>query len=296
MNETLKRGISGAIYIILLLASILYSTESFFILFGIFLIIAVYEFCNLIQIHKVFPILFATALYTIVTLVSHYNKITTDTINQVFNTDLEIAINIQQLDVVLLVIALVVSIKCILFLFYDNIQKISTSSKYLYLLGYIILPFVFITKISFGINDYNPKIIIGLFILIWTNDTFAYIVGKSIGRTKLFEKISPKKTIEGFLGGIVFAILAGYLISKYYIKANPEFSDRSILIWTSIAVIVGIAGTIGDLIESKFKRIAGVKDSGSIMPGHGGILDRLDSVIFVAPIIFLFYQILNYVS
>ncbi len=296
MNETLKRGISGAIYIILLLASILYSTESFFILFGIFLIIAVYEFCNLIQINKVFPILFATALYTIVTLVSHYNKITTDTINQTFDTDLEIAINIQQLDVVLLVVALVVSIKCILFLFYDNIQKISTSSKYLYLLGYIILPFVFITKISFGINDYNPKIIIGLFILIWTNDTFAYIVGKSIGRTKLFEKISPKKTIEGFLGGILFAILAGYLISKYYIKANPEFSDRSILIWTSIAVIVGIAGTVGDLIESKFKRIAGVKDSGNIMPGHGGILDRLDSVIFVAPIIFLFYQILNYVS
>ncbi|MFV8337183.1 phosphatidate cytidylyltransferase [Flavobacterium sp. RSP29] len=296
MNETLKRGISGAIYIILLLASILYSTESFFILFGIFLIIAVYEFCNLVQIHKIFPIFFGTALYTIVTLVSHYNKITTDTINQIFNTDLEIAINIQQLDLILLVIALVVSIKCILFLFYDNIQKISTSSKYLYLLGYIILPFVFITKISFGINDYNPKIIIGLFILIWTNDTFAYIVGKSIGRTKLFEKISPKKTIEGFLGGIIFAILAGYLISKYYIKANPEFSDRSILIWTSIAVIVGIAGTIGDLIESKFKRIASVKDSGNIMPGHGGILDRLDSVIFVAPIIFLFYKILNYVS
>ena len=296
MNETLKRGISGAIYIILLLASILYSTESFFILFGIFLIIAVYEFCNLIQIDKIFPILFGTILYTVVTLVSHYNKITTDTINQLFQTDLEISINIQQLDIVLLVIALVVSIKCILFLFYDNIQKISTSSKYLYLLGYIILPFVFITKISFGINDYNPKIIIGLFILIWTNDTFAYIVGKSIGRTKLFEKISPKKTIEGFLGGIVFAVLAGYLISKYYIRANPQFSERSILIWTSIAVIVGIVGTIGDLIESKFKRIAGVKDSGSIMPGHGGILDRLDSVIFVAPIIFLFYQILNYVS
>ncbi|RTY91665.1 phosphatidate cytidylyltransferase [Flavobacterium sp. RSP46] len=296
MNETLKRGISGAVYILLLLASILYSTESFFILFGIFLLIAIYEFCHLIQIHKILPVLFGATLYTAVTLVSHYNKITTDTLNQLFNSNLEISINIQQLDVVLLVIALVVSIKCILFLFYDNIQKISTSSKYLYLLGYIILPFVFITKISFGINDYNPKIIIGLFILIWTNDTFAYIVGKSIGRTKLFEKISPKKTIEGFLGGIIFAILAGYLISKYYIKANPEFSERSILIWTSIAVIVGIAGTIGDLIESKFKRIAGVKDSGKIMPGHGGILDRLDSVIFVAPIIFLFYQILNYVS
>ncbi len=296
MNETLKRGISGAVYIVLLLTSILYSTESFFILFGVFLIITIYEFCNLIQIHKVFPIVFGIILYTAITLVSHYSKLTATTINQLFNSDLEISVNIQQLDIILLVISLVVSVKCILFLFYDNIQKISISSKYLYLLGYIILPFVFITKISFGINDYNPKIIIGLFILIWTNDTFAYIVGKSIGRTKLFEKISPKKTIEGFLGGILFAILAGYLISKYYIKAKPEFSERSILIWTSIAVIVGVAGTIGDLIESKFKRIAGVKDSGSIMPGHGGILDRLDSVIFVAPIIFLFYQILNYVS
>ena len=296
MNETLKRAISGAIYIILLLASILYSTESFFILFGIFLVIAIYEFCNLVQIPKLFLFIFGTTLYTTVTLVSHYNQITTDTINKIFNTDIEISINIKQLNIVLLVITLVVSIKSILFLFYDSIQKISTSSKYLYLLGYIILPFIFITKISFGINDYNPKIIIGLFILIWTNDTFAYIVGKSIGKTKLFEKISPKKTVEGFFGGIIFAVLAGYLISKYYIKANPEFSDRSILIWTSIAVIVGIAGTIGDLIESKFKRIAGVKDSGTIMPGHGGVLDRLDSVIFVAPIIFLFYQILNYVS
>jgi phosphatidate cytidylyltransferase len=296
MNETLKRSISGAIYIILLLSSILYSTESFFVLFGIFLIIAIYEFCNLIQTNKVFPIFFGIFLYTAITLVSHYNKIATNTINQFFNTDFEFAINIQELDIVLLVISLVVSIKCVLFLFYDKFQKISTSSKYLYLLGYIILPFIFITKISFGVKNYNPKIIIGLFILIWTNDTFAFIVGKSIGKNKLYEKISPKKTIEGFIGGIVFAVLAGYLISKYYIKASPQFSDRSILIWTSIAVIVGIVGTIGDLVESKFKRIAGVKDSGKIMPGHGGILDRLDSVIFVAPIIFLFYQILNYVS
>ena len=296
MNETLKRAISGAIYIILLLSSILYSTESFFILFGIFLIITLYEFCNLVQINKVFPILFGIVFYTAITLVSNYNQITTKKLNEFFNADINIAVNTEQLDLILLVAALVVSIKCILFLFYDNIQKISTSSKYLYLLGYIILPFVFITKISFGVIDYNPKIIIGLFILIWTNDTFAYIVGKSIGRTKLFERISPKKTVEGFFGGIIFAIIAGYLISKYYIKASAQFSDKSILIWTIIAVIVGIIGTIGDLIESKFKRIAGVKDSGKIMPGHGGILDRLDSVIFVAPFVFLFYKILSYVS
>ncbi len=296
MNETLKRSISGAIYILLLIASILFSTESFFLLFGLFLFIAIYEFCNLTQVSKTLPLIAGTLLYAAITLISHYNTITTTTINQYFNTNIEITVNIQQLNIVLLAITLVVSIKCILFLFYDNIQKISTSSKYLYLFGYIILPFVFITKISFGIKDYNPKIIIGLFLLIWTNDTFAYIVGKSIGKHKLFERISPKKTIEGFLGGLLFAILAGYLISKFYIKPKPEFSQQSILIWTSIATIVGIFGTIGDLIESKFKRIAGVKDSGSIMPGHGGVLDRLDSVIFVAPFIFLFYQILNYVS
>ncbi|HEY6142494.1 MAG TPA: phosphatidate cytidylyltransferase [Flavobacterium sp.] len=296
MNETLKRSISGAIYIILLLASILYSTETFFLLFGIFLIITIYEFSNLIKINIVFPILSGITLYSAVTLVSHYNKQTTDFLDRTFQSQFDLNINVQQMDLILLAVTIVVSVKCILFLFYDTVQEISTSSKYLYLLGYVTLPFIFITKISFGVNDYNPKIIVGLFILIWTNDTFAYIVGKSIGKTKLFERISPKKTVEGFLGGIVFAVLAGYLISKFYIKANPEFSDRSILIWTSIAVIVGVMGTIGDLIESKFKRVAGVKDSGTIMPGHGGILDRLDSVIFVAPIIFLFYQILNYVS
>ena len=296
MNETLKRGISGAIYIFLLLTSILFSTESFFVLFGIFLLIAVYEFCNLIQINKIFPLLFASLFYSLNTLISHYKNDTELFINQNFNKNIDITVNNNQLNLILLVITLIVSVKCILFLFYDNIQKISTSSKYLYLLGYIILPFIFITKISFGIKDYNPKIIIGLFILIWTNDTFAYIIGKSIGRHKLFKRISPKKTIEGFLGGIVFGVIAGIFISKFYIQANPNFSEKSIYIWTAIALIVGILGTIGDLIESKFKRIAGVKDSGKIMPGHGGILDRLDSVIFVAPFVFLFYQILNYVS
>lgn len=292
MNETLKRSISGAIYVILLLASILYSTESFFILFGIFLIIAIYEFSHLVQINSVFPILFGIIFYAGINLLSHYNKQTTNFLNKTFRSEFNLNINIQQLDFILLAVTIVVSVKCILFLFYDSIQKISTSSKYLYLLGYITLPFIFITKISFGINNYNPKIIVGLFILIWTNDTFAYIVGKSIGKRKLFERISPKKTIEGFVGGVLFAVLASYLISKYYI----EIAEGKTFIWIIIALIVGIFGTIGDLIESKFKRIAGVKDSGIIMPGHGGILDRLDSVIFVAPIIFLFYQILNYVS
>lgn len=295
MNETLKRTISGAVYIALLLTSILFSTESFIILFGIFLIIATYEFSNLAGINKIFSILFVSLFYSTVSLVSFYRTETENYINKFLKEKIQITIDTDQLFTVLLVITLIVSIKCIIFLF-DDTQIISRLSKYIYLVGYIMLPFLFITKISFGIKDYNPKIIIGLFVLIWTNDTFAYLVGKSIGKHKLFERISPKKTIEGFLGGVVFAAFAGFLISKLYIQPNPDFSNKSILIWTIIALIVSIFGTIGDLIESKFKRIAGVKDSGAIMPGHGGVLDRLDSVIFVAPIIFLFYQILYYVS
>jgi len=176
-----------------------FSTESFFVLFGIFLLIAVYEFCNLVQINKVFPIIFSAILFITITLISVYRKETEFFLNQNFKGNYNITVNLNNLNIVLLAITMVVSIKCILFLFYDSIQKVSTSSKYLYLLGYIILPFVFITKISFGVKDYNPKIIIGLFILIWTNDTFAYIVGKSIGKHKLLERISPKKPLKAFL-------------------------------------------------------------------------------------------------
>jgi phosphatidate cytidylyltransferase len=282
MNSTLTRAISGAVYVILLLASILYSTESFLILFGIFLIISLFEFCNLIKVNKLIPVIIGASLYLLITFFSNYDR--------------SKIVDVPTLDNILLATTLLISIKCIFFLFDNKNQEISNLSKYLYLLGYITLPFVFITKISFGINAYNPKIVIGLFILIWTNDTFAYIVGKSIGKHKLFEKISPKKTIEGFFGGLIFAIFAGYLISSYIIKPSVQFSDKSILIWMIIAAIVGVIGTVGDLIESKFKRVAGVKDSGKIMPGHGGVLDRLDSVIFVAPFIFLFYKILYYVS
>jgi phosphatidate cytidylyltransferase len=281
MNETLKRSISGAVYVILLISCILFSTESFFILFGVFLLIATVEFCNLVHLNKVIPFLLAAATYIL------FYQITIAT-NGLLS---QLRFN-NTFDLTVLGLTLFVFLKCIHFLFDNKTVKIDSFSKYIYLIGYVILPFVIMTKIPFGINGYNPKILISIFILIWTNDSFAYIVGKSIGKTKLFERISPKKTIEGFMGGVVFCVVASYLISKYYI----EIAEGKMFIWIIIALIVGVFGTTGDLIESKFKRFAGVKDSGKIMPGHGGVLDRLDSVIFVAPIVFLFYQILNYVS
>jgi phosphatidate cytidylyltransferase len=280
MNETIKRSISGLVYIVLLLFSIL-RPESFFILFGVFLLIATIEFCNLLNIQKTIPFAVAFTTYVLFYEIS----IATDGYLHVLRFN-------KTFDLIVLFSTLFVSIKCIHFLFDNKIVKIDSFSKYTYLIGYIILPFTIMTKIPFGKDGYNPKILISIFILIWTNDSFAYIVGKSIGKTKLFARISPKKTIEGFVGGVLFSVIASYLVSKYYI----EIAEGKTFIWIIIALIVGVFGTIGDLIESKFKRIAGVKDSGKIMPGHGGVLDRLDSVIFVAPIIFLFYQILNYVS
>ena len=281
MNETLKRSLSGVVYIVLLITSILYSTESFFILFGVFLLFATFEFCSLVKINNIFPAIIALFLYTIFL-----------TLNTIFHDYLIPLKENNYHDFLPLGTTIIVSLKCIYFLFNKRAIHINTISKYIFLFGYIIFPFVILSKIPFGINGYNPKIIISIFILIWTNDTFAYIVGKSIGKTKLFERISPKKTIEGFFGGIVFAVITSYIIACYYI----QIVEDKIYIWIIIALITGVFGTIGDLVESKFKRIARVKDSGKIMPGHGGVLDRLDSVIFVAPIVFLFYQILNYVS
>jgi phosphatidate cytidylyltransferase len=130
---------------------------------------------------------------------------------------------------------------------------------------------------------------VGIFILIWINDSFAYLIGSNFGRQKLFESVSPKKTVEGFLGGVFFSAIGSYFIFKC--TNNLEFSN-----WLIISVIISVFGTIGDLIESKYKRQANVKDSGNLMPGHGGLLDRLDSAIFVAPFIYLFLKILNYVS
>ena len=123
-----------------------------------------------------------------------------------------------------------------------------------------------------------------MFILIWINDSFAYLIGSNFGRQKLFESVSPKKTVEGFLGGVFFSAIGSYFIFKY--TNNLEFSN-----WLIISVIVSVFGTIGDLIESKYKRQANVKDSGNLMPGHGGLLDRLDSAIFVAPFVYLFLKI-----
>ena len=287
MNETLKRGISGAVYIALLITSILFSTESFILLFGLFLFIATYEFCGLIKVNKIIPLFLTTCFYTCFSLANYFKPATEKELSHIFNRTITIDFNPSQVDLVLLCICLFVSIKCIVFLFDDRIQTLDSFSKYIYLIGYILLPFIFITKISFGINDYNPKIIIGLFILIWTNDTFAYLVGKSIGKHKLLERISPKKTWEGTIGGVFVTLIFGFIIGAFINKGEELF-------WIISAMIIAPCAIYGDLLESLFKRSLNIKDTGTILPGHGGILDRFDAALFAIPFFYCWSMIYLY--
>jgi len=161
--------------------------------------------------------------------------------------------------------------------------------KYIPTMLYIIGGFVFITRIAFSDGVFKPEIIVGVFVLIWCNDTFAYIIGKSLGKNKLLESVSPKKTIEGFFGGLIGAIIAGFIIFNI-------LDIYTLAIWISLGVIISVFGTIGDLVQSNYKRQAGVKDSGNLMPGHGGLYDRLDSAIYTSPFIYAFLQLITYVS
>jgi len=132
--------------------------------------------------------------------------------------------------------------------------------------------------------EFSPGIMIGFFLLLWTNDTGAYLVGSSLGKHRLFERISPKKSWEGFVGGMVLTLLVARLFFGWL---GVEDTNR----WMIIALIISIGGTLGDLLESLLKRSLGLKDSGTIMPGHGGFLDRFDSVVVAFPLVYFYLAI-----
>ncbi|MEC4114547.1 phosphatidate cytidylyltransferase [Myroides pelagicus] len=262
MSETLTRSISGILYIIILIGMTIYGEFTFELLFSIFLLIGAFEFSKLIKLPKAFCL-----------------GVSAITIGLIYLPNIQLPGNIIALFAISVLLALMVEI------FSKRKPNRSLFIKLIIFLGYIIAPFLTLILLPKVTGTYNSQIIIIMFVLIWTNDTFAYVVGKKFGKHKLLERISPKKTIEGFLGGIFFSILAGLILSYCFTTFSP-------VVYICSAIFVGIFGTIGDLVESHFKREAKVKDSGSIMPGHGGILDRLDSAIFVAPFLYIIFQIL----
>ena len=157
----------------------------------------------------------------------------------------------------------------------------------------VIIPFFTIQ--FFGMTDsnypelpFNPSVVLLMFILTWTFDSFAYLVGKKLGKTKILPTISPKKSWEGFFGGYLFCILAS---SLSYFVFEDYFNHISTLSYILITIILPFTATTGDFIESYYKRKAGVKDSGKIMPGHGGILDRMDAFLITIPVIYIIINI-----
>jgi phosphatidate cytidylyltransferase len=150
---------------------------------------------------------------------------------------------------------------------------------------YVAVPFSMLNVAAFSVDDsFHYEIIVGSLFILWASDTGAYFAGTKFGKTKLFERVSPKKSWEGFLGGAVLAFLVAYVLSKNF-NSLPEWQ------WLCIATIIIIAGTYGDLIESLFKRSIEIKDSGRILPGHGGFMDRFDGLLLSAPFIAAFLKI-----
>jgi len=264
MTNLLKRATSGFIYAVLFITAILYSKESYIVLISLFGFISIREFLTLLKFNNIIIyMLFIGLIYL-----------------PFSSLDSSVLID------VLLVLSISGSIQLLVNLFIkkknypsNTIQKIDISIRYL------LLSFAFLLLLPFINGGYEVSVILSLIIFIWVNDSFAFFVGKNLGKRKLFESVLPKKTIEGFLGGVFFTLITAFLVSYFC-----DFLSLTNLI--VISLIASILGTIGDLVESKFKRQANTKDSGTIMPGHGGILDRLDSLLFVAPFVYLYIHYL----
>lgn len=268
MPNIITRAIFGFVYIAIIIIASLYSPLSLLILLGLFLALCLYELIKLLQ--------FESKLYIAGTvLVAGY----------VFYTYAEKFWHaggmydvrlVNFLPPLLFLISLYIIFKSPMELAFD-------SSKLIFSVVYVGLPFALIlsTVKRFEIDNFemmNP--LIALFILLWCSDTFAYITGKYFGSTKL-TSISKNKTVEGLIGGMFFTIVAGVILNYNFDNLRGN--------WIIISIIIAIVAPLGDLAESRLKRIFGVKDSGNLLPGHGGFLDRLDSFLPSAVALYLYF-------
>ena len=275
MKEILVRTISGVLYISIIVFAMFTSREWFMGLFFILALITMSEFLKLVHLTSYLAyFLLAGAFYFLSYHVLEDNAV---------------------------YLFLILSVFVNLFLFRDVMKTSKIPmfkvKKYIAVVFYVISGFVFLTLIPVIDGGFVPELIVSVFIIMWANDTFAFLIGKNFGKHKLLERISPKKTIEGFIGGLAGALLAGFIIFTVIKSYNLiDFEKYNLWVWLCMAIVVSVFGTIGDLIQSKFKRQAGVKDSGIIMPGHGGMYDRLDSILYTSPFVYAFLLIVDYVS
>lgn len=258
---------SGLIYVILILGSLLIGPIAFGALFFVFLIIGLLELFDILKLSGNNP---SRNTFLIIGQI-------------VYVLNLLVIWNYFPVKFLILNIGLIL-IPFIIELFRKEKDPVQSLSLYLFGIFYLVMPLIVLNVLFYP--DLESKIasyslLIGFFILMWVNDTFAYLTGMLLGKHKFFERISPKKTWEGTIGGAVFTIVGAYVFS-FFINDFTNFE------WMGLGLVIVIFGTFGDLIESMIKRTYGIKDSGKIMPGHGGILDRLDSILIAAPFVLLY--------
>ena len=283
MNELLKRCITGIIYVFLLLTAIMLSNaEAFGFLFLVFGLVCLFEFKRLVRltgstIYLIFLGLWWCFNYLIPISEFGGNLFVYLLLLAVVSTDIYLVFYLYKKETVKyetwqkLFISLLYKWEI-----YKNEQELSNSFAFWELSQW---------RFSEAFSEAQHTMI-ALLAIIWASDSFAYVSGRFLGRTKLFPSVSPKKTVEGFIGGLVGALLIAAWLSLY--------SNKELWKWLVIATVLVVTGTLGDLVESKFKRVAGKKDSGTILPGHGGLLDRLDSLIFASPFAFITLLVLSY--
>ncbi|HRS53883.1 MAG TPA: phosphatidate cytidylyltransferase [Bacteroidales bacterium] len=269
MTNFLQRTITGAIFASSIIISILLNKWLFALLFFVFAIIGLIEIIKLSGLkfnnfEKFVTIFCGTIVY--VGLVLFFYDI----------IDKKVLILIMLLAYIFLVL--------LILFFINNINKIMSIAFILFAITYIIMPLALLNyfdKIQLFIDSPKHLFLFTFFALIWANDTGAYLVGKAIGKHQLCSKISPAKTWEGFIGAAIITIVASVIIGNIY-------SFKSVVFWCTYGLLIVFSATVGDLFESSMKRQAGVKDSGNFFKGHGGVLDRLDSVLFATPIILIY--------
>ncbi len=267
MNNFWKRLITGVVFLVVLISGIMINQWTFAVIFAAIDVLALGEFYNACRQKGYQPL----AVYsTAVALIS-------------FAISFMSAANIIGRQSLLLIVPMLVPIYIVI-LFSHRSNPVASIATTLYGLVYIGLPFALVSPIAFHTGSYQSILVLGMFVIIWINDTCAYCVGKLIGRHHMFERISPKKTWEGLIGGASIAIAGSYVLAHLSNVLTPQQ-------WAVSAAIIVVFGTLGDLTESQFKRTIGIKDSSNLLPGHGGFLDRFDSIILAIPVIFTYLQL-----
>lgn len=270
MKTLITRAITGAVFLVIVIGAIITGPNAFTILCFLFAAIGLNEYTKLKA--ELFDTLFSKILFILSGLI------------------IFVSMSLPSLGILPLEITIwgfTIILLCLIYSLISHKNKpLVYFSEFLFGLVYVAIPFTLLASFHF-LNDLqieDNELLIGFFVILWSNDVFAYLVGSVIGKTKLAVKISPKKTWEGTIGGVVLSMLAAFLISRY-------FFSLEIVNWLVLGILISTFATLGDLLESKFKRQAGIKDSGNIMPGHGGVLDRFDGMILAAPVVYIYLTI-----